>query len=99
MDSHKLEKLRDARRGEKDTRVLARILAVLCVEHLGKTHAEAAELLMRCPGWVCDWVNRYREGGIDALRAPRPGRRRGCRARGCTRLSGGRRGGRPRRPR
>ena len=68
MDSHKMGALRAALHDEKDPRVTCRILAVHNVECLGRTHAETAEALMHCPGWVCDWVNRYREGGIDALR-------------------------------
>lgn len=41
----------------------------------GKTESETANYLMRCPNWVAKWVDRYREGGIDALRdRPRTGR-------------------------
>ena len=28
---------------------------------------EAADYLMQCPNWVCNWLRRYGEGGPDGL--------------------------------
>ena len=67
--------LRQASKKEKDPRIIPRIFAVHMVCVLEKSVDEAAEMTMRCPEWVTKWVQRYREGGIEALAdLPRSGR-------------------------
>ena len=67
--------LRGTYRKERDLRVRARMLAVHMVCHRNLGMQEAADNLMQCPEWVARWVQRYREGGVDALRdLPRTGR-------------------------
>lgn len=69
--------LGEAYRAEKDKDVAGRILAVHYVLDRGMTHGEAAEMVFCSASSVDNWVARYREGGVDALRdLPRPGRPR-----------------------
>ena len=53
----------------------ARMLAVHMVCECNDGVQETADRLMQCPDWVSKWVQRYREGGIDAFwDLPRTGR-------------------------
>ena len=66
--------LRGTYRKERDPLVMARDA---CSPHGMPSQPglqEAADNLMQCPERVARWVQRYREGGADALRdLPRPG--------------------------
>ena len=69
------EDLKKAYRKEKDPRVIKRMAAVNMVCVCGDSIHETADRLMQCPNWVSMWVERFREGGITALRdLPRSGR-------------------------
>ena len=71
----KPEDLKKAYKKEKDPRVKIRMAAVNMVAIRGKSLQETADNLMQCPNWVSYWVERFREGGLDALRdLPRRGR-------------------------
>ena len=75
MPAVKPEDLKKAYKKEKDPRVKIRMAAVNMVCINGRNVREAADNLMQCPSWVSFWVERFREGGIDALRdLPRSGR-------------------------
>ena len=64
-----------ARKQEKDPKVRERIIAVHMVLNKKLDIQTIADSLMQCPNWVTKWVQRYEEGGIDALRdLPRSGR-------------------------
>ena len=71
----KPEDLRKACKKEKDPKVVKRMVAVNMACNCNKSYQETADSLMQCPNWVSFWVQRFREGGIDALRdLPRSGR-------------------------
>lgn len=75
MSAVKPEDLRKAYKKERDPRVKIRMAAVNMVCMNGQDVRHVADSLMQCPGWVSFWVERFREGGIDALRdLPRSGR-------------------------
>jgi transposase len=76
----------EALRVEKDARVKERLLAVKLV-YDGFTLSRAAEAVGRTKRTVFNWVERFREGGVEALRdRPRSGRpRKASRRRGLTR--------------
>jgi transposase len=61
----KLEKLR---REEKDVRVHNRLSALLWLGR-GRSFEEVADLLGVCPRTVGNWLELYRRGGWEALRA------------------------------
>jgi putative transposase len=66
----------EALKMEKDARVKERILAVKLV-YDGFSLSEAARIVGRTKRAVFNWVRRFREGGIEALRdKPRSGRPR-----------------------
>ena len=72
----KPEDLKKAYKKEKDLRVKIRMAAVNMVCMHDDTIQTTADRLMQCPNWVSFWVERFREGGIDALRdLPRSGRK------------------------
>ncbi len=67
--------LKKAYKKEKDLQVRARILAVnmICMNNASIKYT--ADTLLQCPNWVTIWVQRFKEGGIDALvDLPRSGR-------------------------
>lgn len=71
------ENLRKAYRKERDPRVKIRMVAVnmVCMDNESIRHT--ADSLMRCPNWVAMWAERFKEGGVAALRdLPRPSRPR-----------------------
>lgn len=69
------EDLRKAYRKERDPRVKIRMAAVNMVCMNNESIQHTADSLMQCPNWVSMWVERFKEGGIVALRdLPRPGR-------------------------
>jgi putative transposase len=66
----------EALRRERDARVRERILAVKIV-YDGSSLSKAAETVGRTKRTIFNWVKRFREGGIEALRdKPRSGRPR-----------------------
>jgi putative transposase len=66
----------EALKKEKDARVRERILAVKIV-YDGSSLSKAAKTVGRTKRTVFNWVKRFREGGIEALRdKPRSGRPR-----------------------
>jgi len=75
MDDSEKDRLRDACKRERDGRIRVRMPAVHMRCAQDKTEEEIASTLLQCTSWVFKWVQRYREGGIDALRdLPRAGR-------------------------
>lgn len=77
MDTQARGGLREEYRAERYRRVAGRILAVHCAEDMGMPRELVAEMLFCSPSSVDNWVARYAEGGVDALRdIPRPGRPR-----------------------
>lgn len=75
MNNQERDQFKRAYKQEKDLKVSRRMLAVnmVCINDQSIQHT--ADYLMQCPDWVSMWVQRYREGGIDALRdLPRTGR-------------------------
>jgi putative transposase len=66
----------EALKKERDARVGEKILAFKIV-HDGSSLSKAAETVGRTKRTVFNWVKRFREGGIEALRdKPRSGRPR-----------------------
>ena len=65
MDDTKREKLEKACKKEKDQKVRTRMVAVrmACVRNMPVE--ETANLQVRCPTWVRDWLRRYDEGGLE----------------------------------
>jgi len=77
MDTQTRDDLNEAYDDEKDKEVSRRILAVYYVLDKDMTHAQAADMVFTSASSVGNWVARYTEGGIDALRdLPRSGRPR-----------------------
>lgn len=69
--------LGEAYRAERDSKVAGRILAIHYVEDMGIPRELAAEMLFCSSSSIDNWVARYAEGGVDALRdLPRSGRPR-----------------------
>ena len=69
------EEFKLAYRKEKDPRVVKRMAAVNMAHYNRESAQHVADSLMQCPNWVLMWVQRFEEGGIDALRdLPRSGR-------------------------
>ena len=69
------DRLKMTYKKEKDPHIRSRILAVHMVCVLNKSVDATAEITMQCPEWVTKWVQRYREGGTEALAdLPRSGR-------------------------
>lgn len=67
--------LKHALKNERDHRVVLRIVAVNMVVANDKSVTEAADAIMMSDDWVRKWVDRYGDGGLDALRdLPRTGR-------------------------
>ena len=74
MGSHRREELREALRGREANEAL-RKLAVRLVLDKGMAREAVADMPGRSVDWVDAWTERYREGGLAALRdLPRPGR-------------------------
>jgi len=74
MGSHRQEELREALRGREANEAL-RKLAVRLVLDKGMAREAVADMPGRSVDWVDAWTERYREGGLAALRdLPRPGR-------------------------
>jgi len=74
MGSHRREELREALRGRGANEAL-RKLAVRLVLDKGMAREAVADMPGRSVDWVDAWTERYREGGLAALRdLPRPGR-------------------------
>ena len=61
------DELKKAYRGEKDSRIRARIPTVHVVRVRKKGIGETATDLMRSEGWVHDWLKRYDEGDLGYL--------------------------------
>ena len=60
---------------EKDPKVIKRMAAINMVCMNGQSIRHTADSLMQCPDWVSMWVERFKKGGIDALRdLPHTGR-------------------------
>ena len=77
MDDTKREELEKTCKKEKDHKVRIRMVAVRMVRVLNISVEETANLQVRCPTWVRDWLRRYDEGGLEGLRdLPRCGRPR-----------------------
>ena len=77
MDDIKREELEKACKKEKDRKVRTRMVAVRMVHVLDMSVDEAANLQVRCPMWIRDWLRRHDEGGLEGLRDfPRCGRPR-----------------------
>ncbi len=75
MPAAKPEDLRKAYKKERDPKVVKRMAAVNMVCMNNESIQHVADSLMQCPNWVSFWVERFREGGIDALRdLPKSGR-------------------------
>ena len=68
MNDTKREELEKACKKEKDHKVRARMVAVRMVRVRNMSVEEAADNLVRCPNWVCKWLRRYDEGGLQGLR-------------------------------
>ena len=69
------EDLREAYRKERNSRVKIRIAALNMVCMNNESIQHAADSLTQCPHRVFIWVERFKKGGIVALRdLPRPGR-------------------------
>ena len=68
MSDVKYKELKEAYKKEKDFRIRPRMIAVNMVCRQGKSIQDVADSLMQCPAWVSKWVERFEEGGIDALR-------------------------------
>ena len=62
------EDLRAASKKEKDPEAVLRIAAVNAVCVLGEDISSTAKRLMRTPNCIRQWVSRFEEVGIDALR-------------------------------
>ena len=72
-----LEELEKAYKKEKDHKVRTRMIAVRMVRARNISVDETADILIRCPNWVRNWLRRYDEGGLEGLRdLPRCGRPR-----------------------
>ena len=77
MDDTKREELEKACKKEKDHKVRTRMIAVRMVRARNISVDETADILIRCPSWVRNWLRRYDEGGLEGLRdLPRCGRPR-----------------------
>ncbi len=68
MDTELAKELRAASKTEKDPQVMFRIAAVNAVCVRGEDVGSTAKLLMRTPNCIRQWISRFEEGGIDALR-------------------------------
>ena len=68
MDSTKLEELEKAYKKEKDGKIRIRMITVRMVRARNISVDETADILIRCPSWVRDWLRRYDEGGLEGLR-------------------------------
>ena len=77
MDDIKREDLEKACKKEKNHKVRTRMVAVRMVRVRNMPVEETADILVRCPTWVRNWLRRYDEGGLEGLRdLPRCGRPR-----------------------
>ena len=77
MDNTKREELEKACKKEKNHKVRTRMIAVRMVRARNISVDETADILIRCPNWVRNWLRRYDEGGLEGLRdLPRCGRPR-----------------------
>lgn len=63
-----LSKLENIHRNESDLKVKERLLLILKVKGEGMIPARAAKELRRSRTWASDWLNRYREEGVDGLK-------------------------------
>ena len=68
MDEIKREELEKACKKERDHMVRTRMVAVRMVRVLGMSVGDTADIQVRCPTWVRDWLRRYDEGGLEGLR-------------------------------
>jgi hypothetical protein len=66
LDTLLRKKFEKLRRKEKDARLHSRLSALLWLGQ-GRTPEEVAELLGVCPRTVCNWLQLYQHGGLDAL--------------------------------
>jgi len=73
-----------ARRARKNWRMKRRILALVCIAE-GMTQKEAGKHVGMAENSVGKWVNKYREGGINAVRDGELGRPRRKRSRSAKR--------------
>jgi transposase len=68
LDTLLRKKIEKLRRKEKDVRIHHRLSALLWLGR-GRSFEEIAELLGISPRTVRNWLELYRRGGLEALRA------------------------------
>ena len=68
MDDTKREELEKACKKEKNHKVRARMVVVRMVRVRHMPVEETADILLRCPTWVRNWLRCYDEGGLEGLR-------------------------------
>ena len=68
MDNTKQEELEKACKKEKDHKVRTRMITVRMVRARNIAVDETADILIRCPSWVRNWLRRYDEGVFEGLR-------------------------------
>ena len=68
MDDTKREELEKACKKEKDHKVRTRMIAVRMVRARNISVDETADILIRCPSWVRNWLRRYDERGFEGFR-------------------------------
>ena len=69
MDDTKREELEKACKKEKNHKVRTRMVAIRMVRVRSMSVEETANILVRCPTWIRNWLRRYDEGGLEGLRA------------------------------
>ena len=62
MNDTKREELEKACKKEKDQKVRTKMVAVRMVRVLDMSVDETADILVRCPMWVRNWLRRYDDG-------------------------------------
>ena len=65
MDDIKREELEKACKKEKDRKVRTRMVAVRMVRVLNMSVDETTDIQRRSPNWVCNWLRRFDEGGLE----------------------------------
>ena len=63
-----MEELEKAYKKEKDYKIRIRVVTVRMVRVRNMPVEETADILVRCPTWIRDWLRRYDEGGLEGLR-------------------------------
>ena len=67
MDYAKQEELEKACKKEKDYKIRAKMVTIhmVCVRNISVE--DAANILVRCPTWIRNWLRRYDEGDLLGL--------------------------------